>query len=124
MSREISIIAGGMTFKGVLNNSVTADTVWENLPMESRVNTWGDEIYFGIGISVDLEKGASAAVEKFDMAFWPPGQAFCIFFGRTPVSTATEIRAASEVNVLGHIEGSAEDLRKVRSGSAIRLEKA
>lgn len=124
MSREISIIAGGMTFKGILNNSNTADTVWQNLPIESKANTWGDEIYFGIGLSVGLEKGASATVKKFEMGYWPPGQAFCIFFGQTPVSTATEIRAASEVNILGRIEASAEDLRKVSSGSAIRLEKA
>ena len=124
MGRTINIITHGMTFKGILNDSATADALWNSLPIEASVNTWGDEIYFGIGVSAELEPGASAAVELYDLAYWPPGQAFCIFFGQTPVSRAGQIRAASEVNVIGRIEADAKDLKKVPGGKAIRLEKA
>jgi len=123
MERVIEISAQGMTFKGMLNQSPTADAIWEALPVESSVNTWGDEIYFSIGVSIPLEQGASPVVQMYDLGYWPPGQAFCIFFGKTPVSTPSEIRAASEVNVFGRIEADADDLKKVPNGARIRLEK-
>jgi hypothetical protein len=113
-----------MTFKAILNQSLSADAIWNALPITSSANTWGDEIYFPTGISVPLEPGASAVVQKYDVGYWPPGQAFCIFFGQTPVSTPREIRAASEVTIVGRIEADAADLRKVGDGSLIRVEKA
>jgi len=124
MGKTITISAQGMTFTATLNDSATAKAIWEKLPIEAKANTWGDEIYFGIGVEAQLEPGASATVQLYDLGYWPPGGAFCIFFGQTPVSGPNEIRAASEVNVIGKIEAQAGDLRKVRSGAAIRLEKA
>lgn len=124
MSKAINIITHGKTFTATLNDSVTAEAIWSALPLESKANTWGDEIYFDIGVSVGMEPGASATVQLYDLGYWPPGHAFCIFFGRTPMSTGKEIRAASPVNLIGRIEALAEDLRKVPDGSRIRLEKA
>jgi hypothetical protein len=123
MSKTINIITHGRTFTETLNDSATAEAIWNALPLESKANTWGDEIYFDIGISADMELGASATVQLYDLGYWPPGHAFCIFFGRTPMSTGNEIRAASPVNLIGRIEALAEDLRKVPDGSRIRLEK-
>ena len=124
MERNITISVQDMTFKAALNQSRTAEAIWNALPITSSVNTWGDEIYFSTGISVPLEQGASAVVQMHDIGYWPSGQAFCIFFGQTPVSTPTEIRAASEVTIIGRIEARTEDLKKVEDGSLIRLEKA
>ncbi len=42
-------------------------------------------------------------MEVGDLGYWPPGQAFCIFWGPTPASEADEIRPASPVNVFGRI---------------------
>ena len=123
MDRTIIISVQGMTFKAALNQSPTAEAIWNALPITSSVNTWGDEIYFSTGVSVPLEPEASAVVQMHDIGYWPPGQAFCIFFGQTPVSTPTEIRAASEVTIIGRIEARTEDLRKMHDGSLIRLEK-
>jgi hypothetical protein len=123
VEKNITISVQGMAFKAVLNDSPTAGAIWNALPITSSVNTWGEEIYFSLGVSVPLEPGASAVVQMYDIGYWPPGQAFCIFFGQTPVSTPTEIRAASEVTIIGRIEARREDLKKVHDGSLIRLEK-
>ena len=57
-----------------------------------------------------------------DLAYWPPGKAFCIFFGPTPMSQGNEIRPASAVNVVGRVVGDATALKKVRGGSRVTIE--
>jgi hypothetical protein len=62
-------------------------------------------------------------VELGALAYWPPGQAFCIFFGKTPASRGDEIRAASGVNVIGQVVGDSTVFKRVRSGATVRLER-
>jgi hypothetical protein len=100
----------------------TAKAIWEALPIEARANTWGDEIYFGVPVDADPENPREV-VELGDLAYWPPGNAFCIFFGRTPASRGDEIRPASAVNVFGKVEGDPKVFKKVRSGARIRIER-
>lgn len=100
----------------------TAKRIWEALPIEARANTWGDEIYFGIPVDADPENPREV-VDLGDLAYWPPGNAFCIFFGRTPASRGDEIRPASAVNVFGKVEGDPKVFKKVRSGDGIRIER-
>jgi hypothetical protein len=103
-------------------NPDTAKKIWEALPIEARANTWGDEIYFGIPVDADPENPREV-VELGDLAYWPPGNAFCIFFGRTPASRGDEIRPASAVNVFGKVEGDPKVFKKVRSGERVRIER-
>ncbi len=46
--RRIRIRAGAVTVSATLNDSSTADGVWDALPITGQVQTWGDEIYFSI----------------------------------------------------------------------------
>ena len=103
-------------------NPDTAKKIWEALPIEARANTWGDEIYFSIPVDADPENPREV-VELGDLAYWPPGNAFCIFFGRTPASRGDEIRPASAVNVFGKVEGDPKVFKKVRSGERVRIER-
>ena len=122
MDRAIRITAGSISAEARLNDSKTAGAIWDALPIEAKGQTWGDEIYFDIGLTAPAEK-ARAVVEVGDLAYWPPGQAFCIFFGRTPASQGDECRAASPVNVVGKIVGDARVFTKVRSGSRVTIER-
>jgi hypothetical protein len=61
-------------------------------------------------------------VEVGDLGYWPSGNAFCIFFGSTPVSQGNEVRAASAVNVIGRVSGDAKVFKKVPSGAKVRIE--
>ena len=121
--RRISISAGDVLVTASLNESCTADLLWGALPLDASANTWGDEIYFRIAVRADEEEGASDVVAMGALAYWPPGQALCLFFGLTPASRGDEIRAASAVNVLGAIEGDATVLKQVMSGARVVVDR-
>ena len=121
--RVMRITAGQVVAEGRLNDSRTATAIWNALPIDARAQTWGDEIYFDIGLDADAESPREV-VEVGDLAYWPPGQAFCIFFGPTPASRGDEPRAASGVNLVGRVTGDATVFKRVQSGTAIRLERA
>ena len=121
MIREIKIKAGGVEAVAELNESKTADAIWNALPITASGNTWGDEIYFGIPVQAEEEDGREV-VEMGDIAYWPPGSAFCIFFCPTPVSSGSEIRPASAVNVVGKVKGDPKVFKSVGSGEQVVLE--
>ena len=104
-------------------NPETADGIVAALPIEARGNRWGEEIYFSIPVHQSEER-SSEVVERGALGYWPPGNAFCIFFGRTPASVGDEIRPASPVNVFGKVLGDISRLQRFSSGSKIRIEKA
>ena len=120
--KKITIKTEDLKVEASLNDSKTAQNIWDALPIEGRVNTWGDEIYFSIPVDVGLEN-AKAVVSEGDLGYWPPGNAFCIFFGLTPASQGDEIRPASPVNVFGKIIGDPKAFKKVRPGVKIIIEK-
>ena len=122
--RRIKITAGSVTAEAVLNDSRTAGKIWNALPIEAEGDTWGDEIYFSIPVKDSPAADAKDVVRLGELGYWPPGTAFCIFFGRTPVSKGDEIRPASAVNPIGMVIGDPKVFKKVRSGEKIVLEKA
>lgn len=119
---KIIITVDNIKIGAQLNDNKTAQKVWGALPIEGKVNTWGDEIYFSIPVNVELEN-AKAVVSEGDLGYWPSGNAFCIFFGLTPASQGDEIRPASAVNVFGKIIGDSKVFKKVSSGAKIIIEK-
>lgn len=123
MVRGIIIVADTLKVEARLNNSPTAELIWKSLPLEGSANTWGDEIYFSIPVKADLEKGAREDMESGELGYWPPGDAFCIFFGPTPMSRGEEIRAASPVNPIGKILGDPGVFKGVKADATVRIEK-
>jgi hypothetical protein len=123
MAQNIRIQAGKVVVTAELNDSPTAQKVYETLPIDGSVNTWGDEIYFEIPVSGSLDETARDVVEVGDLGYWPTGRAFCIFFGPTPASRGDEIRPASAVNVLGRCVSETAPLRQVRDGESVRIER-
>jgi len=104
----------GVTATAVLNDSKTADAIWEKLPIQSTAQRWGDEVYFRIPVKAKAEN-PQATAPSGAVAYWPPGSAFCIFFGQTPYSP---------VNIVGQIEGDAQVFAAVAEGEKISLERA
>ena len=121
-NREIKIFVDSIAIKGVLNETSTADLFWENLPMEHTISTWGNEIYFNTAIIAD-EEDSVPTVDLGDIAYWPPGQAICLFYGPTPMSVGKEIRPASPVNLVGKIDDDVTPLKLISSGALIRIER-
>ena len=119
--KQVRIILGDLVLDAELHETPTAQKVWEALPIETSFSTWGDEIYFSIPVEAELEKDAQELVQLGDLGYWPSGNAFCIFFGPTPISNEGEIRPASAVNIIGRITGDVTSLKEdgfVKSPSA------
>ena len=121
--RTITITAGSVSARAELNDSRTATAIWDALPITARANTWGDEIYFSIPVRLGEENGREV-MSMGELGYWPPGHAFCIFFGRTPASRGQEIRAASAVNPIGRVLGDARAFTAVRDGDTVTLARA
>lgn len=121
--KKIRINAKPVTMLAELNETKIAELIWNALPINGKVNTWGEEIYFGISIKAEDEK-PQEVVQLGDLGFWVPGTAFCIFFGKTPSSRGDEIRPYSPVTVVGKLLGDPKELLKVTDGTRIILEKA
>lgn len=93
------------------------------LPIESVFNTWGDEVYFSILVQAELEC-VKEVVERGDLGYCPPGNAFCIFYGKSPASQGEEICTASPVDIVGKVIGDPTVFKEaVRSSRRIRLER-
>lgn len=123
MGKKIRITAGEVEATAELNNTRTAQAIWEALPTTGRVNLWGDEIYFSIPVKLKLEAGQEV-VSIGDLGYWPDGNAFCIFFGPTPVSQRDEIRPASPVTVFGKVIGDATTFKKVAPRTRIAIKRS
>jgi hypothetical protein len=124
MEKKIRILVSDLKVEAELNESNTARMIWEALPIDAKANLWGDEIYFSIPVKTGQEKGAREVVSSGELGYWPPGHAFCIFFGPTPASRGDEIRAASAVNIIGKVLSDPKAFLKVKDGAKIILEKA
>jgi len=121
---RITIEVDGITLNAELNDGETATRIWERLPFEASANVWGEEIYFAICVEIEEAEDARAELAVGELAFWPVGNAFCIFFGPTPVSEGDEPRAYSPVNVFGRITDDTAPLKGVANGATVRVERA
>lgn len=122
--KKIQIKVGDLLVLGSLRDSQLAAKIWEALPFQGIVNTWGFEIYFSIPVATELEFPTKQVVLG-DLAYWPSGNAFCLFFGRTPISaTEDKIKPASEVETIGKMEGDFTKLKEVKPGTIVRIERA
>jgi hypothetical protein len=107
----IKVTCGAVSVTATLHGSNTARLIEQALPITSRAQRWGDEVYFSIPIEA-AEEDAQAVVPPGTVAYWPPGRALCLFFGQTPYSP---------VNVVGSIAGDATVLAKVKEGDPVEV---
>ena len=92
----------------------TTDAIIRALPIEGMTALWQEEVYFDIPVKMGNEK-PSSKVDQGDLAYWPMGSAFCIFWGNT--------QPYSPVNIVGKVTKNLELFEKVKSGTKIIIEK-
>ena len=123
MPVAIRIRVGDVGLDAELNDSETAKAIAGILPYTGSFNTWGDEIYFSIPVEVGPEDGQET-VSLGDLGYWPPGNAFCVFYGKTPASQGDEIRPASPVNIIGRVVADPTVLKSASRSEEIVIEEA
>lgn len=124
MAAPIRITVGDVSLAAELNDSPTANAILQSLPLLASGNRWGEEIYFSIPVSQEIAPDARAEMKVGELAYWPPGKAFCIFFGPTPASEDQQPRAASPVNPIGRILDETHPLTETPDGAEVLVEKA
>jgi len=115
MKMEIEILEKGkLTALLDDRNPLTAQAFYDSLPLEGEAQLWLEEIYFPIPLDHDYEN-PSASSEKGDISYWPPGKAFCIFFG--------DSQPASDVNHIGMVVEGLEIMQDVEEGDWVVIRK-
>ena len=103
-------------------NPTTREAIIDALPLEGDAARWGEELYFRTDVDVPAED-AQAEVPVGSIAYWPQGNAVCLFWGPTPASRGEESRAASPVNVVAELD-DVGPLSRVDGGATVRIERA
>lgn len=122
MANPIRITIGPLVFEAELNDTPTAENIYRTLPIEAEVARWGDEIYFSISATEDAGDAKRDEMQVGELAFWPPGKAFCIFWGPTPASKGDEPRAASPVVPIGTLAGDFSRISETEDSQKVLIE--
>jgi hypothetical protein len=119
----ITIEIGGTTFEAELYDGAGPKAFLESLPAQIGMSRWGDEFYGRCSARVEEDSTVRDLYEPGEIAFWPPGNAFCIFFGPTPASSDSRPRMASEGVPLGKLKGDLTPLKKLGSSAQAKISK-
>ena len=106
-----------------LRETLTADIIYNSLPLKSKVQKWGDEIYFETELSIELETDAKSIVNIGEIAFWNGGSAIAIGYGKTPISKGNEIRLISPCNIWADCKFDKSCIENIKENEIVILEK-
>lgn len=103
----------------------TVQSFLDCLPLSVGINIWGEELYTNeTPIKVGPEN-SKPLVDLMDVAYWPQGNAICLFFGPTPIGKKGEIKPYSPVNVIGKIRETDKNfLVEVKDGLKVTFKLA
>ena len=106
-----------------LRETLTADIIYNSLPLKSKNQKWGEEIFFETGLNVELENNAKSVVNIGEIAFWNDGSAIAIGYGKTPISRGNEIRLISPCNIWADCKFDKSYIENIKENETIVLER-
>ena len=119
---NISLKFNSKLFEINLRNTETAKLIAKSIPIKSRIQIWGEEIFFNTNRQVKLEDDARDVMLLGELAFWTEGSAIAIGYGKTPVSINQEIRLIGPCNVWGDGNFKKSDFDDIKPGDEISLD--
>jgi uncharacterized protein len=111
----VKLRSGDFVSEIELNSSEAANAVKVALPIKGVAQCWQEELYFEIPVALKAEdiRLMTARVSQGDVAYWPPGRCFCVFYGKT--------QPVSEVAIIGEVKTGLEVFMDIREGDEIGL---
>ena len=109
-------------FEVNLRDTETARLISKSVPINSKIQMWGEEIFFNTNLQVALENDAKEVMQLGELAFWTEGSAIAIGYGKTPVSIDQEIRLIGPCNVWGDTDFKKSDFDNVKPRDDISLD--
>ena len=122
--KKLILRINGKSLNLFLKETETAKKIYNAVPINSSINTWGEEIYFNTNLSINREKEAKAVVDFGEIAFWTEGSAIAIGYGKTPVSSGDEIRLASPCNIWANADFDKSFFGNINDGDKVSLDKS
>ena len=108
---------------GCLDDCPTSRLLWDELPVFSRAQTWGNEVFFEAPLDAILDTHPKVVVPRGTICYWVQGSCVAIPFGPTPVSEGKECRLVTAANVLGRLDGDGRELASVNAGDWLTLDR-
>jgi uncharacterized protein len=118
----LTLSFGKHTLQVELNDGLAAAQLVSALPLFLDMSRWGEGEYYGtLPATIASAEKRRDVFEIGEVALWPDGNAFCIFFGPTPVSRGREPRMASPGIPLGRIVSRANVLETLGPTLRVKL---
>ena len=100
-----------------LHDSETSKAIQKLNDFKSKINTWGEEIYFETPLKTSkLDLNSRDVLNLGEvLAYWVEGSSIAIGFGPTPASLGNEIRLVTKVNIVGNYDVSDANLHFLKN---------
>ena len=121
--KKLILRINGKSLNLFLKETETAEKIYNAVPINSSINTWGEEIYFNTNLLINRENEAKAVVDFGEIAFWTEGSAIAIGYGKTPISSGDEIRLASPCNIWANADFDKSFFGDINDGDKVSLDK-
>ena len=122
--KKLILRINGKSLNLFLKETETAEKIYNAVPINSSINTWGEEIYFNTNLLINRENEAKAVVDFGEIAFWTEGSAIAIGYGKTPISSGDEIRLASPCNIWANADFDKSFFGNINDGDKVSLDKS
>lgn len=122
MPKRMVVLGNGAEILVELEERPVAEEMWGRLPMKSKARVRGDdEVHFPVLVPDAVEPPDNIGIEVGDVAYWPEGNALCIFCG--PASDDSP-REAEDFTKVGRVIEGLEGCRSINANEDLRIEAA
>ncbi len=119
--RIVVLTVGAASVRIELSDTVTADLIWQALPLYSTVETWGQSINFETPLEAGRDRTARLIASPGEIYFWVEEDRIVVPFGPTPISKSGECRLPSPANVIGRALDEVAVFKSAQPGMKVGL---
>jgi uncharacterized protein len=104
-----------------LAQTPTADRLWQQMPLHSTIETWGNSVHFETHVETGRDRTARLNIGPRDVAFWSEDDRVILAWGPTPISRPDEIRLMRPCNIWAQALDDVSVLAELTPGECVML---